>query len=354
MSKCDVAIIYDNSQQLCFRNRHDLIAVQSVIKSVIAVQAALTKCHYQTTVIGVKTDLIEFIQALKRLNPKCIFNLCESLFGRSIWESNIPILLDLLNIPYTGSDGRTLALSLNKAQSKELLRAHGLPVPNFTVYQDKVDGLPSNVRFPLVVKPLQEDGSIGITFDSVVNNSSQLRRQVSRLLDQGFQPLIAEEYIEGRELNVGILGNENPQILPISEIDFSSLPSGYPKIVSYNSKWKVNSPEYKGTKPTIPAKLDKKLQEKVEAVAMKAYTLLHCQGYARIDLRLSSDNVPYIIEVNPNPDISPEAGFVRSAKKAGLSYEDLIISIVENATARIKRSSKRNQIKTYPLLCSTI
>jgi len=342
MNKCDIAIIYDNTNQLCFRNRHDLVAIRSVVKSVIAVQSALTKNHYQTCVIGIKTDLLKFIQTLRHLNPKFTFNLCESIFGRSIWESNIPTLLDLFKIPYTGSDGRTLALSLNKAKSKEFLRAHDLPVPNFTVYHDGVNDLPSNLRFPLIVKPLQEDGSIGINPDSVVNNFRQLQRQTSRLLARNFRPLIAEEYIEGRELSVGILGNENSQILPISEIDFSNLPHNHPKILCYDSKWKINSLEYSGTKPIIPAKLDRETREKVEAVAMKAYTSLNCQDYARIDLRLSPDNTPYIIEVNPNPDISPEAGIVRSAKKAGLSYEEFIIQIVKNATSRIKKKRSKN------------
>lgn len=342
MSKCDVAIIYDNTNPLCFRNRHDLVAVRSIVKSVIAVQAALIKYHYQTYVIGIKTDLLSFIQTLRQLNPKFTFNLCESIFGRSLWESTIPTLLDLLKIPYTGSDGQTLALALNKAKSKELLRAHGIPVPNFTVYHDEGDDLPPNLRFPLIVKPLQEDGSIGINPDSVVNNFNQLKRQISRLFAQNFRPVIVEEYIEGRELNVGILGNEKFQILPISEINFNNLPHNHPNILSYNSKWKVNSPEYRGTKPTIPAKLDKDLRDKIEAVALKAYTLLNCQDYARIDLRLSADDIPYIIEVNPNPDISPGAGIVKAAKKAGLSYEEFIIQIVEYATARTKRNGNKN------------
>jgi len=354
MNKCDVTIIYDDTNQLCFRNRHDLIAVQSVIKSVIAVQAALTKNHYQTSVIGVKTNLGELIRSLKRLNPKCTFNLCESIFGRSIWESNIPFLLDYLNIPYTGSDGNTLALALNKAKSKELLRSHGLPVPNFAVYYGEVNALPTDVKFPLMVKPLQEDGSIGITSDSVVNNFSQLKKQVSYLLAQGFQPVIAEEYIDGRELNVGILGNEKYRILPVSEIDFNNLPPGHPRILSYNCKWKVNSPEYRSTKPTIPAKLEKEIQVRVEAVALKAYTLLHCQDYARVDLRLSKDNIPYVIEVNPNPDLSPDAGIARAAKKAGLGYEDLIAQIVENAFARIKGNRKKHSHERLYSMCSPI
>jgi len=342
MSKCDIIIIYDGTNQLCFRNRHDLIAVQSVIKSVIAVQAALTKNHYRTSVIGIKTDLYDFIQTIKRLNPKCIFNLCESIFGRSIWESNIPVLLDFMGIPYTGSDGNTLTIALNKAKSKEFLRSHGLPVPNYAIFHDEAVVLPPNLGFPLIIKPLQEDGSMGITTNSVVKNFTQFKKQISRLLSQGFQPLIAEEYIDGRELNLGILGNENYQLLPISEIDFSTLPPKHPRILTYNSKWKTNSPEYRNTRPIIPAKLGGEIQKKVEAVAMKAYTLLHCRDYARIDLRLSRDNIPYIIEVNPNPDISPDAGMVRAAMKAGLGYEDLIMLIVENAISRGKR------IKTIP------
>ena len=146
-----------------------------------------------------------------------------------------------------------------------------------------------------------------------------------------------EEYIEGRELNVAIIGNKQPMLLPISEIDFSKLPSGYPKIVTYNAKWVEGTPEYDGTVGTCPAQLDPAVEQRVREIALRSYQLMEIRDYARVDIRLDASNSPFVLEVNPNPDISCDAGFARSARTAGLTFDDMIVRIVETALERSHR-----------------
>jgi D-alanine-D-alanine ligase len=182
---------------------------------------------------------------------------------------------------------------------------------------------------------MREDASIGIENSSVVYDLESLRQRVATVLKTYNQPSLVEEYIEGRELNVAIIGNEKPVILPISEIDFSKLPPGYPKIVTYNAKWVEGSVEYSGTVGTCPANLEPNIAQQVREVALKAYLLMDVRDFARIDIRLSSQGVPYVLEVNPNPDISRDAGFSRSARTAGMTWEDLLEKIIETALARV-------------------
>jgi D-alanine-D-alanine ligase len=194
------------------------------------------------------------------------------------------------------------------------------------------------LRLPLIVKPSGEDASVGIENSSVVHDIESLRDRVAYIIKTFTEPALVEEYIEGRELNVAIIGNKHPVILPISEIDFSKLPPGYPKIVTYNAKWVEGTAEYLGTVGTCPAKLSPDVEKRVRDVALKAYQLLEIRDYARVDIRLDASNTPFVLEVNPNPDISQDTGFVRSARAAGMTFEDMIAKIVETALERSQQS----------------
>jgi len=313
----------------------DFVAEAEVEEQAEWVQKALDKLGYDYRMLPFEVDLELLIRALKKYKPEVVINLCEGAFGDSHLESNVPSILELLNIPYTGSPPLSLGMCQNKGLTKKILKANGLPTPKYWVFEDSVN-CQGDFEFPLFVKPLREDASLGISRNSYVRNEDELRAQVEYITDRYKQPVLVEKYIAGRELNVAILGYDEPEVLPISEITFGFRDE--PKIVSYSAKWFKESDEYEKTKPVCPAALDPSVKNKVEKIALKAFNLLYCRDYARVDIRLR-DGSPWILEVNPNPDISMEAGFSRSLKTAGISYEQFVEKIIQFA---LQRASKRS------------
>lgn len=313
-------------------------------KDVDSVNNALEKLGYKVNKVAVGGDIIKLVSDIKNISPMCIFNLCEEVNG-DIWgEAYIAGILELLEIPYTGSGPFGLMLSLNKAKNKDVLQRHSIKVPMYKVFDAEEDNIPETLKYPFIVKPLYESGSYGIDRDSVVYDEHSLRNKIEAIYEKFREPSIIEEYIEGRELNVSILGNgKDLAILPISEIDYSKTPKGAPTICSYNAKWKTRSKEYRNTVPICPADLSNRLKEKIQNVSVKVYEIMECRDYARVDIRLDKNEIPYIIDVNLNPCLSLNSGFVRSAKASGLSYEDLIKEILD---ACIERNSARRNKNT--------
>ena len=297
---------------------------------------ALQAVGYRCSIFNVDSNITRLINFLKDEEPDVIFNLCESVGNEAIHEMHVAGIYELMGIPYTGSDPLTLGTALNKVRVKEILLYNDLPTPRFQLFKSPVRiALNDSLNFPLIVKPSHEDASVGIETDSVVYNLADLKKRVRNIIERFDQPALVEEYIDGRELNVAILGNRKPQVLPISEIDMSTLPKQYHRIITYNAKWMKGTDEYEHTKGVCPAKLPQEMEQLVKEMALKAFLLLGCRDYARIDIRLSKENKPYILEVNPNPDISDDAGFSRSAKTYGYKFEELIGKIVECALERI-------------------
>ncbi len=233
----------------------------------------------------------------------------------------------------------TLGNCLNKERAKNILRSFDINTPKSQIIKpsDKISNKSFNLNFPLILKLLTEDASIGISEFSVVNNFSELQKQLKFLFVTYNQEVIAEEYIDGRELNVAILGDK---ILPISEILFRGLPDNLPKIITYDSKWIEDSVYFENTQPSCPAELDRITKKNIETVAMAAFNAMNCRDYARVDIRLSNDGIPYVIEVNPNPDISTDSGFARAASVDGLSYGELLHTIANFALNRKKDDTK--------------
>jgi len=319
-----------------------------VLDEMKSVQRALKGSQHETKIVPVALDIHKLINELTENKPDIIFNLCESLDGDPTQEMNIAALFEILKIPYTGSRALTLGLALNKSRVKEILHYHGIPTAAHYLCNDsskfKEDGYTMvKNKFPLIVKPSREDASIGINNDSIVNDDRQLKERIEYILDIHKQPALVEEFIEGREINVSVVGNvkkdENDLIVfPISEIDFSGLPEDYPKIVSYNSKWMYKTVEFTGTKAVCPAKdLSPELTAKIQTTAKKVYALIGASDYARVDFRVK-DGVPYVLELNPNPDIASDVdedtGFTRSGKAYGWTYETLIQNIIGFAAER--------------------
>ncbi|MEM1606697.1 MAG: ATP-grasp domain-containing protein [Candidatus Bathyarchaeia archaeon] len=315
------------------------MAEEEVLDQVKAVQEALEKLSVNYQLLPVRDDIEEVIKGLKSYKPDVVINLCEGFMGDSSLEMHIPSILEIMRIPYTGSPPLTLGLCQNKGLAKAVLRAYGVSTPNYRVITTR-ENIPEDAEGlspPLMVKPLREDASIGISRRSFVRNHMELKSQVERIISLYGQPALVEEYISGREFNVSILGNEKPIILPISEIIFDF--NDEPKIVDYAAKWIKESEEYAKTRPVCPAELSGEIKSRVENAALKAYKILGCRDYARVDIRLESKTeTPYILEVNPNPDISPEAGFTRSLRAAGIPFEDFIKRILDFALERAGRS----------------
>ena len=313
----------------------DIIGPKSVRSRLRAVERALRGLEYPVEAVEAKGDVSAIIEKIQTFAFDLIFNLCEEFQGNTRWEMHLAALLEVLRIPFTGSSALTLGFSQDKGKAKSLLAHSGVPTPAYHV-RDAKNRFPSSpVHFPLIVKPLREDASLGIGNDALVFDEKQLEAQVRKVQNGFGQPALVEEYIEGRELNVSILGNENPEVLPISEIDFSTMPAGYPRICGYAAKWLEDSPEFKHSVPRCPADLPPDLEDKIREISLRAYEILDCRDYARVDLRLDSHGNPYVLEINANPDISPDSGISRSAKNAGYSYAEFIGKIVELARARI-------------------
>jgi len=346
MKGMSILILYSLPAPFFSDGTPDPIGQESVVARLRAVAEALQSLGHSVETLEARDSLPVFLEKILSVEANLIFNLCEEFLGQTRFEMNVAAVLELLGIPFTGSSAFTLALSQDKGKTKSILAHHGLPTPSFRVLPPGNEGPAAGLQYPLIVKPLREDGSLGIDNDAFVRSPKNLRQRVQRIHEKYAQPTLIEEYIDGRELNVSILGNERPELLPISEIDFSTLPSGLPKICGYTAKWIEGSAEFVHTVPRCPASLPAEVEKKVREVALAAYRIMECRDYARVDLRLSPGGIPFILEVNANPDISPDAGMTRSAKNAGFTYAAFIGRIAEVAwkrTRSFQRAKRRAQ-----------
>jgi D-alanine-D-alanine ligase len=310
----------------------DRIAEQGAEHEARSVATALTELGHKPTLVSLGEDVTAFAAELRRLQPDLAFNLCEAFWGESRKEMHVAALLDLLGITYTGAPPLSLGLTQDKARTKDLLSKHQLPTPKYCLV--KLGEHYSRVKdmiYPLIVKPRWEDASQGISNESVVENERKLLARIDYIHRTYRQGALVEEFIDGREINASIIGNGPHDVLPLSEIKFH--PDLAQPIVSYEGKWLEQSHQYKLTEPVCPSPLKMRSEMLLRDVALRAYKLLECRDYARVDFRLR-DGIPYILEVNANPDISPEAGLARSARVAKLSYPQLIDRILTIASKR--------------------
>ena len=335
MRKRSILILYSLPHPLLPDGSIDVFGPKAVLSRLEAVREALLFLGYRVKKLEMKEDLIPMMGEIVASRTDLIFNLCEEFGGQPRLEMHVAALLELLNIPFTGSSALILGLSQDKGRTKSILSHHSVPTPAYEVVAPGEEPGTHSLRFPLIVKPLSEDASLGISNEALVHDRPPLLQQVQKVHRFHRQPALVEEYIDGRELNVSILGNEDPLILPISEIDFSTMPVGIPRICGYEAKWVESSQEFTHTIPRCPASLSPEEEARVRTVSLKAYRVMGLRDYARVDIRLSAEGIPYLLEVNANPDISPDAGMTRSAKAAGLLYPQMIGRIVDLAWARI-------------------
>jgi D-alanine-D-alanine ligase len=273
----------------------------------------------------------EILAAIGDHRPSVVFNLCEALDGDSRLEVHAAWLLARLGLPFTGSPYQALRHCLYKVEANQILARAGVRVPA-TVRVDSPDHLPA-VSFPVIVKPEREDGSMGIERDAVVHDARSLRDRVAEVVERLHQPAVVQRYIHGRELAVSLLGWPAPRALPPGEIRFSGLPPGHPHILTFSSKWDPGSVDYLGT-VSVPAVLRPPELRRVAAIGRRAFEVLGLRDYGRVDVRLDERGVPYVIDVNPNCDLSADGGFGLAAARAGLSFADFLREILRGARSR--------------------
>lgn len=280
----------------------------------------------------------------KKLKPKIslVFNYAEGTHGRDR-EAQIPAMLEMLEIPYTGGSPLSYAIGLNKVKTKEILAYHGILTPKWQAFKIGKEKLEKKLRFPLIVKPQSEGSSKGLFARNLVENEKQLRKIIREIIKKYKQPALVEEFLEGREFTVAVLGT-SPKVLPIIEVKFDELPKGMPKFDHYEAKWLYDNPKFKADPLICPAKISKKLEKEIKETVLKAFKILELADWARFDIRLDRQGRPSILEVNCPVGIMPDprenSRFPRAAKVAGLNFPKLLQTVIASAAKRYNISSK--------------
>ena len=294
---------------------------------------ALTKLGHEPVLYEVDGTMKSLL-GLARVDCDLVFNLCESFAGDDTADFKIAAYLELIGKKYTGSGTHGLMLAQDKAVAKKIFAFHGIHTPTFAKsFRGRLD-FSHDLHFPVIVKPAREDGSIGIEFSAVVNSIRELMERMDWLHANFDSPVLIEEYIEGREMYVGVIGNDKAEALPVVELDLSKLPDGTPRIAAAEVKWGKGTKAYRDTKSAIATDVPEETVALLQQTAVAAYQALELRDYGRVDMRLQPDGRVQVIEVNPNPWLSSRAEFVMAARKSGRTYSQLIAEIVELSTSR--------------------
>ena len=302
------------------------------------VARALRRLGHTVSIVPVYRDVKRLIASLSRRRPELVFNMAE-MFGDSVsGDMLVAALLDTQGYKYTGSGPGELYLSQDKGLSKKLLDYDGILYPRYAVFSRTSDEFETggNLRMPLFVKPLRADSSIGIGSNSLVYDTGALMKRVSAIHREVEDSALAEEYIEGREFFVGVLGNIQPLALPPVEVDFTGFPEGQPKVLDSKAKWSEGSREYKGTRSVV-ADIPGELRARLQKVSVDAYRALRVRDYGRVDLRLTGTGEIYVLEVNASCYLEKTAEFAMAAQAAGIEYDAMIGRIVDAAMERYGR-----------------
>ncbi len=346
--KTSVLILY-NSPQPAGGDRAFAESEAGVLAEVQAVETALNRLRVAHRTVGVRR-FEELPAVLAASDETVVFNLVEGFWDDPERANLVPSVVASFAKACTGNDTRGLLLSLDKWQSKTLLAAAGLPTPKgLLVRPGQSVSAHDLFEGPYIVKPVGTDASEGIDKASVIAKPGKiLRDAVRRIHERWAEPALIEQYIEGRELNISVICRAGElEVLPLAEIDFSDFEAGRPRIVGYEAKWLADSFEYHHTPRIIPAPLPKRLSERIGELAKDACRALACRDYCRVDFRLDPGNRPYVLEVNANPDISPDAGFVAAIEAAGLSYEAFVKLTIDNAHQKEQRTENRRQKRPF-------
>jgi D-alanine-D-alanine ligase len=337
-----VAIIYNEPHHSRYNTVSEEKAVLGVLEAVEAVHQALLELGFDATRAPLMPPLERTKSKLKNLNTGLVFNLFEGFCGYPETEAMLPEILSEMEIPCTGCPASALKLGLDKAKMKVLLKAAGIKTPDFQLLNPQILNR-FRLGYPCIVKPRCEDASHGLSPASVVNDPASLKRQIGLVSNRYSGGAMVEEFIDRREFNATILGNAECRILPVSEIIYS-LPTGLPRILTFAAKWEPDSPYFENTKAVCPAEVETEERERIAGTAAAAFRILGGQGYARVDMRMDREGQVNVIEVNPNPDISPGSGAVRQAETDGMTYTQFIEEILQMA---LYGKDNENQYSPY-------
>ncbi|MBD3263935.1 MAG: ATP-grasp domain-containing protein [Candidatus Omnitrophica bacterium] len=301
------------------------------------VYEALMSCGYEVVMLGLYNDIKILLEEISEARPDVIFNLVEVFNQKSHLDKNLASVLEMLGIPYTGASPMSLFLCGNKAVSKKILSFHKIKVPQFYVFmRGKKVWLPRRLKLPLIVKPLSEEASRGISLASVVDSEESLVERVKFIHKSMKMEAIAEEYIDGREFYVSILGDKALRVFPLREMKFGQFPEDEPRIATYKAKWDYDYRKRWGIKNIFVSKLPNNLNSKINTVCKKAYRALNMDSYARFDIRVTNDEKVYIIEANANPSLDKDDELGQAVQRGGIAYESLVKKIVNLALKKRK------------------
>lgn len=324
-----IAIIHNDPYADVLNKIGETGAIIGVMDEVVAVKEALIELGYPVQLIPLGRPLEKAQKTLESVCADLVFNLFEGFDDAPETEPVIARWMEEKHIRFTGNPSNVLELTLDKAKTKSVLSTAGIKTPAYQVLNpDTMDGF--SLKFPCIVKPNAEDASHGLLPESVVQNKEQLIAQVERITRNFRGSALIEEFIDGREFNASVLGNSSLSLLEISEITYT-LPRGLPRILTFESKWIEGTEYYVGTGVTCPAQIDPELRKTIADIVLTGCKAVGCRGYARVDMRQDLNGDIKVLEINANPDISPDLGIARQANAVGISYAELIQKIVSLA-----------------------
>jgi D-alanine-D-alanine ligase len=332
MKKTRVALVYNAYTDGVAESAADGGGVRYLRQMIRGMARALRKGGNEVAVISLADDLRNFQRDLQRLKPDVVFNQYDDVVHGALYEMRVAALVRIMGYPITGSPALGLGLSRYKYMCASLLQGAGIPIPLFTTLLERirdVDG--PKWTFPLIVQPSQEHAGIGVSRDSIVGSKKELRTKVREILTKYHQPALAQQFISGREFNIGLVGGKKLRVLPPAEVDYSRLPKKVPPIMSYAAKWIETSLEYQRISVTCPADVESGLAARISSTAVKAFRAIGGWGYGRVDIRLDEELVPRVLEVNCNPCLDEGIGLARSAHIAGIPYPDLLNLVIRAA-----------------------
>lgn len=331
-----VALAEAGPQELSFKPGEMASEVGTLQDELDALTEAVSANGYNVKSVNIDDDVDTLIDTLRSWKPDAVFNLVEFFNDRADQEAYVAGLFEMMKIPYTGNTPRTLIDCQRKYRTKLLLESQGVSTPVSRRYHQVPVPRDHGLPYPLIVKPAREDASGGINATSVVHDYDALNAQVQEVIEFHQQPALVERYIDGREVHVAILGNDPPVVLPLLEYEFEEpQEEGRPKILTYEAKWDPLSPDFYALDVSVPPRdLPRHIAKRIREHAVAAYTVTGCRDYARVDLRLDADGTPYVLEVNPNPDLAEGVGYMLCAEKSGRTFVSTIGEIIEMALAR--------------------
>ncbi len=335
MNRCNhqIAILYNEDGQVTRGDPQDLLAVQCTITATKNLYEALTSLDYQVVKIAVKGDLAELEDSLCSYSPRetFFFNNCDGFNGDNMGAVEVIRLIERMGFKHTGAPADSIELCIDKPRAKKQLMQFGVPTPKFQVF-DKAEGQ-FQLEFPVIVKPSIEDASMGIDLCSVVSNLPDMYNRIAYIIEEYEQPAMIEQFVGGRELAVAMWGNKALEILPIAEDDFSAIPDPLQHVLTYESKWKPESTFAQNIPSRIPALLSRKEEQTIRKIAENTFRAVGLRDFGRVDIRFDN-KIPYIIDINELPDLSPDAGFWSQARVAGLTYPQMVERILIHALKR--------------------